>query len=123
MKTANTVKTHKTRKHEAEVIELIKTNGFTSYYALAKQLVDTYPTIEKVHVSAIRRLVIRLASQKKIVTDLPEAKKPLILTTKEEIIAKYGTTRITPKIERELVNEGFTKQKSKVYPFKVTYTK
>lgn len=68
--------------------------------------------------------IITLPKKEKKVKEVLEVKEPVIETIwLKDLLQEKGLTRATPKLERELEEQGYIKNKTTSFPAKVFYTR
>lgn len=113
------------RKFAKSIVEIMSSNEFISYKEI-ERLVIAKEQLPKKQID-VRTIMLLLKSEGIINFEEPSKikikKEKEIILTKEDICSRFNVVKPTPKVIKQLEDEGFTKIKEDVYPFRVFYRK
>lgn len=114
------------RKFAKSIVEILKVNTFKSYKEIERLLIAKDKLENKQY--DVRTIMLLLKKEGHISFEEPtkKGKKEImkkIVLTKEDICSRFNVVKPTPKVIKELEDEGYTKHKEEEYPFRVTYYK
>lgn len=126
------------RKYAKDIKELFETEGFKfkSYVQVTKHLQEKYE-LENCYFDAQIRALMLLMKDKGLIKfettkrgrpsgsksqKKKDVKKEIL--TKAQVLARFGLkSKVTPKAEKTLIEEGFVKVKAEIFPFAVQYVR